>query len=611
MSRRLFDSIDEFEITFEEEEEELQVSSQPLNDVDLTHLDRVKECPRCRKPLVPALAINGGESTFFLECPSCGTLINTFKPLPHQAAFLSNPSKYKMIAGGYGSGKSAVDIQYVIKHLCLIPKSRVCVSGRSYPALESTFLEEFKGIMPNKLLKSKNEQKKEFTFTNGSVLLIRSFDDPTKLKSMNLTLVVIVEASDVPASGFDMMKSRLRNTTALIPEFDVNGEPVTYYDPVSKTRKIKYRVDARHILMETNPASNWVKKFLEESKHVVYYGSSKDEGYKFRNINEDYYTEIVATDANPYLPENYISELSKGKSPAWISQFLQGSFNFNENLVFPNVGLCITHPHPLPPEYDDRGNRALFFAIGLDYGIVDPTHIVYCAYSTITKKLYVYDELRINNADVPTIAKEYRKNTRQNGTDLNHLLMLPRFDGRSYNKRESDLKTIGGAFEASGLFFEPSFSQHDIRIIKLNSLINHNQIEIYSTCEFLIEEMLNYTFMLDKEGKPTKAPKDGKDHGITALEFVTVELPHNLQELRLSAYLPTGVKHIHDKNLDVKPKVKKYYNPLEQEETYDRSTSNKYYTITSPYNFDDNEEEDDGGNGGSSYGPILNAYIPR
>ena len=109
MSRRLFDSIDEFEITFdEEEEEELQVASQPLNDIDLTHLDKLRECPRCRKPLVPALAINGGESTFFLECPACGTLINTFKPLPHQAAFLSNPNKYKMIAGGYGSGKSYI-----------------------------------------------------------------------------------------------------------------------------------------------------------------------------------------------------------------------------------------------------------------------------------------------------------------------------------------------------------------------------------------------------------------------------------------------------------------------------------------------------------------------
>lgn len=595
MSRLLSD---ENYITFEEEEE---VSFAPTAHDDISHIDRLTVCPRCGKPLVPSKAINGGESSFFLECPACGTLINTFKPLPHQAEFFSHPSKYKMMAGGYGSGKSAVDIQYVIKHLLLIPKARVCVSGRSYPALESTFVEEFKGIMPDKLLKSKNEQKKEYTFTNGSVLLIRSFDDPTKLKSMNLTLVVIVEASDVPASGFEMMKSRLRNTAALIPEYDLNGEPVTYYDPNSKTRKIKYRVDARHILMETNPASNWVKTFLTQSADVRYHGSAKNEGYIFRDVNKDYFTQVVSTDANPYLPEDYVNELSRGQSPSWVAQFLRGSFNFNDNLVFPNVGLRIVPPHSLPPALDSFGRRALYFAIGLDYGIVDHTHIVYTAYSTITKKLYVYDELRINNADVKTIAREYRKNTKINGTDLDYLLMMPRFDGRSYNKRESDLVTIGGVFEANGLFFEPSFASHDIRIIKLNSLINHDQIEIFSTCEFLIEELLNYTFILDKEGRPTKTPKDGKDHGITALEFVVAELPHNLQELRLSAYIPTGTKFVHDKNENKPVVVKKLYNPLEVQ--HDNFTDHNNLAFVSVSGSDDSEEDD--------FRPILDAYVPR
>ena len=595
MSRLLSD---ENYITIEEEEE---VSFAPTAHDDISHIDRLTVCPRCGKPLVPSKAINGGESSFFLECPACGTLINTFKPLPHQAEFFSHPSKYKMMAGGYGSGKSAVDIQYVIKHLLLIPKARVCVSGRSYPALESTFVEEFKGIMPDKLLKSKNEQKKEYTFTNGSVLLIRSFDDPTKLKSMNLTLVVIVEASDVPASGFEMMKSRLRNTAALIPEYDLNGEPVTYYDPNSKTRKIKYRVDARHILMETNPASNWVKTFLTQSADVRYHGSAKNEGYIFRDVNKDYFTQVVSTDANPYLPEDYVNELSRGQSPSWIAQFLRGSFNFNDNLVFPNVGLRIVPPHSLPPALDSFGRRALYFAIGLDYGIVDHTHIVYTAYSTITKKLYVYDELRINNADVKTIAREYRKNTKINGTDLDYLLMMPRFDGRSYNKRESDLVTIGGVFEANGLFFEPSFASHDIRIIKLNSLINHDQIEIFSTCEFLIEELLNYTFILDKEGRPTKTPKDGKDHGITALEFVVAELPHNLQELRLSAYIPTGTKFVHDKDIHKPVVVKKLYNPLEVQ--HDNFTDHNNLAFVSVSGSDDSEEDD--------FRPILDAYVPR
>lgn len=539
------------------------IDTEAAREVDLSRLDKLTICPRCKKPLAPALSIAGSESISFNECPACGTLVNTFRPLRHQVDFLSHPARYKLQAGGYGSGKSRCDIEYVIKHLILIANARVCVCARTYPALEPTFLVEFKSIMPQRLLKSANEQKHEYRFTNGAVLLLRSFDDPEKLKSMNLTLAVIIEASDVPESGFDMLRSRIRNTKALIPYFDSNGIPIKEYDPARKIEKVKYRYDARHILLETNPASNWVKRFLTDSKEVRYYGSSKNEGYTMSKTPDDNkFTQVIPTDANPYLPDGYIEEVGKGKSDAWRAQFLQGSFNFNSNLVFPNVGLCIVPPHPLPERFDALGKRVLWFNIGLDYGIVDNTHVIYCAFDTVNHKLIVYDELVVNNSDVKTIAREYRKETRINGTDLKGLMMLPRFDGRSYNKRESDLKTIGGAFEAEGLFFEPSFSEHNIRILKLNSLINHNQIEIFSTCEFVIEELLNYSWIIDKNGKVTDKPQDGNDHGITALEFIVVELPFNLQEVNVSTYV-AGKKIEHDKECDIIKVDKKEYNPLE------------------------------------------------
>lgn len=155
----------------------------------------------------------------------------------------------------HNTGKSRVNIEDVIKHLLLIPKARVCVAARTYPAIDSTFKKEFESIFPEKLLKSKNDQKHEYSFTNGSELLYRSFDDPNKLKSMNLTKVVIIEASDIPYSGFTMMQSRLRNTAAMIPYFDAYGNPITVWDPDKKAYCIKYRVDARHINLETNPDS--------------------------------------------------------------------------------------------------------------------------------------------------------------------------------------------------------------------------------------------------------------------------------------------------------------------------------------------------------------------
>lgn len=74
-------------------------------------LANIKHCPRCAKPLVKALSISGSESESWLECPECGTLINTFRPTHYQTAFLSNDKRYKMAAGGFGSGKSRVNMK--------------------------------------------------------------------------------------------------------------------------------------------------------------------------------------------------------------------------------------------------------------------------------------------------------------------------------------------------------------------------------------------------------------------------------------------------------------------------------------------------------------------
>jgi hypothetical protein len=565
-------------------------------------------CPRCNKPLVPAISMNGSPSISFLDCPNCGTLVNTFRPTTYQASYLRRKERYKMAAGGFGSGKSRVNIEDVIKHLLLIKGARVCVAARTYPVLSGTFVKEFKSIFPDKLIKSSNEQKHEYLLTNGSELMFRSFDDPNKLKSLNLSMVVIVEASDVPHTGFTMMQSRLRNTAACLPLLDANGVPVVRWDEKSQSYKIVWRVDVRHISLETNPDSGWVKSdFLLSAQTVEFFGDAYNEGYRFKEMKDkNKYVQVVSTNANPHLPEGYIEEQTDGKSEAYVMQYFRSSFNFSSNLVLPHFGVVVVPPHPLPPAFDEYGKRTLYYAIAVDYGVSDPTHFIYTAYSTITKKLYVYDELRLNNSDVIVLSEAHRKQYKANGTDLNGLFMRPLFDGRSYNKRESNLKTIGENFEEQGLFFTPSFSFMEPRIIKLNSLINHGQIEIYSTCEFLVEEGLNYKWKLDRFGKATKVPQDKNDHGIVALMLIAVELPSNLHSLNLKAFLPPGTKIEHDKRVVVekKPYV---YNPLEVKNERNVST---IIPIIDPVESMDyihstniHDEEETGG--------TLGAYTPR
>ena len=231
-----------------------------LEDVDYTEaLERPKDlslidtCPRCNTPLQNAISITGAESASFKECPACGTLVNTFKPIKYQADLAVRDELYVMSAGGFGSGKSRITIEKVIQHLILIPNARVVVSARTYPAIEATFVKDFFSIMPKRLLRRKNEMKHEWVFTNGSELMLRSFDDPAKLRGINATLWVLLEASNIMYEGFELAQNRIRNTAALLPELTAKGEPVFKYDDKSKSMRPVYAHDARKILIETNP----------------------------------------------------------------------------------------------------------------------------------------------------------------------------------------------------------------------------------------------------------------------------------------------------------------------------------------------------------------------
>lgn len=512
----------------------------------------------------------------------------------------------------HNSGKSRINIEKVISHLVLIPNARVVVAARTYPAIEATFVKDFFALMPLRLLRKKNEMKHEWKFTNGSELLLRSFDDPVKLRGINATMFVLLEASNIMYEGFEISQNRIRNTAALLPKYDAHGNPVFKYDEKARSMRPVYAHDARKILIETNPDAGWVKKkFLVDSATVSYYGSAHREGYRMNtHTDPQKFSLVMATDANPYLPENFIAEQTRGKSQAYIQQFFYGSFNFSENLVYPNVGTCIVQPHPLPPELNERGQRALWYVIGLDYGVSDALAIIYGAYSTITKKLYFFDELYERNLDVKTAVAKHREKMKLHKITNNKLMMLPLFDGRSYNKREANLQTIGSLFNNEGLFFTPSFTFNDARNAKFNGIINEGQIEIYSNLDFFIEEVTNYKWKVNKDGSVADSPVDKNNHAINAGEFIIMALPINLNYVDMSAHVPAGMVHLHDREENkTSNENQKVFNPYQGGSNNDRNTTyhtNHRYGVskrTVVSQLAGGKEEEDGN--------LFQAYIPR
>ena len=124
--------------------------------------------------------------------------------------------------------------------------------------------------------------------------MFRPFDDPEKLRSLNLSMFVMVEASEISADTFHQLKTRLRSHAAF-----------------TSTN------DWRQGIIETNPGAGWIRSdVLLNADEVHVHGSTLEQYPDSLTPDPNISVHITSTDANRYLPPNFIQELSANK-PKW------------------------------------------------------------------------------------------------------------------------------------------------------------------------------------------------------------------------------------------------------------------------------------------------------
>jgi len=206
---------------------------------------------------------------------------NKITLLDAQKKFIEIPHDYTLdvavYQGGFGSGKTFAGSLLGIL-LCLkYPKITGLVGALTYPLVRDTTLVSYlqhlssMGFIDKKDYKFyKTEQK--LVFKNGSQVLFRHFQEPAKLKSLNLGFVQIEEMSDVNFSVFKMLLGRLRQR--IRPQW----------------KDFQYRLFAH-----TNP---------QEEKGWIYKTFAQNPPPNYRLI-------IAPTTQNIYLPQNFCEELKK------------------------------------------------------------------------------------------------------------------------------------------------------------------------------------------------------------------------------------------------------------------------------------------------------------
>lgn len=490
------------------------------------------KCPRCGSKLVPAIAINGGESTNWLTCSRCNTYVNTWIPMEHQDAMLCDAHTFTGSFGGYGTGKTTADMEAVYKHIFITPNANVLIGANVMSQYEQTIKRDMEADLPKAFIKSISTQKQQWDFINGARIMWRPLDDVDKVRSYNLTMFLILEGSEVTPEAWVQLKTRLRNMAASKQAVDENGEPKFELDDRGLPVPV-IEAEWRKGIVESNPDSGWIRNdLLYCSDEVVIHGNAMEQLEvpdvdKDRNVS----AHVASTDCNKFLPKDFIEQVSKNKPEYWIKRYIYSSFDYAEGLVHPSYPKAI-----VPPRLLDH--KRWKHIVGADYGLSDDFVYLFGLIDEERGKLVIYKEVVVNNQNVEQLAKLFKEESVD--IPIGGWYTSPLLDPKSGAKRDYNKIDLYTHFAEYGVAMQPAQANVDIRVFRTNTYIETGHVEIFNTCTYLLGELREYKFKERKLGEEyTKAhdkPKDGNDHAICAMHFMICALPADPAELQYGSY---------------------------------------------------------------------------
>lgn len=474
-------------------------------------------CPTCGSPTQPTKNVHGADSTGWLECSRCNTYINTYVPMPHQMAVHLDDHRFILNAGAYGTGKTTTSRQEVYRHALITPHGNTLIGAKTTSQYEQTIKRELESDLPMAFVKDRSQQKAYIDLINGHRILFRPFDDPDKLRSYNLSMFVIIEASETPAEAFHQLKTRLRNQAA------------THTDQLTDTT-----ADWRRGIIETNPSAGWVRSdALMNAETVHTYGNTLESYQPSLTPDVNISAHIAATDANTYLPPNFIQEITINKPLWWVNKFVHGSFMYAEGLVYPSARRCIVEAFEPPLHWPK--------IIAADYGLSDKFAYLMGAIDPKDGICYLYRNRATTNRNIEELSKIFFEMTED--VPVGGFYTAPILDPRSGAKRDYNKKTLYDHFMDYGIYFQPGHVSVDARIFRLNTYLESGRMRIMDCCTELIEEIEDYKFperTLEATARAASKPIDKNNHSINPAEWIAMALPSNPAHLVNKAYDSKG-----------------------------------------------------------------------
>jgi phage terminase large subunit len=533
---------------------DIEVPFQPVREFKQTAFGRATSsvytlesgqiCPHCEfGVLEDVTSFSGKTCEFFVYCPNCNAYICTYKPMPHQAAFHKDEHLKKLYAGGFGSAKTYTCGMETLATVLQIPNSAALIGAATWGQASETCLKFVTDNLPAKLVAKSNQDKVNWyiDLINGSRISAKAFDKEGKIRSANLSLIWIEEASEVDYELVTYIEARLRNKAA-------------YHKGKSRLK----------MLLSSNPDVGWLcTEWLLKSSEIHYHGNVADRyEVPIEDRDPDRVTHISATSANTYLPPNYEANLARNKEQWWVNRYLKGSFKYTEGLVYPNFSEWFCNPFQIPAHWKR--------ITGTDFGRRDPTAHVVGALDPVKKIIYIYAEVEEPLDDKPL---DYIvKKIKEADNFPEYLLAYPhQCDPRGRNRDQVSGQSWIDAYREKGIIFQTAKDCEGNSIAptiaKVASYAESGRLKIFSTCKKIRTALSKYKYPDRKVGEDKnqgEKPQDKHNHLPDAIRYMLSPFPQ----------FPTDPDDFAEVWREVMRKVERRYNPLSLDDDY----SSEYIT---------------------------------
>lgn len=402
-------------------------------------------------------------------------IILPYRPFPVHEAFHRTAAREKAAIGAVGSGKTLALCGDALAHCLEQPGSVAMLCRQTVPSLKDTTEAEFLNMISTPpddfeagdeavtladvcTIRRSAGHTDKIIFPNGSELRFRSLDDWRKIMSYNVSYIGIDEASEVDAETYINLMSRIRQR-----------------QPTAAARRMGYRWEPslvrQQMAIATNPdGHNWIWQY--------FINSPRPNSRYFESTSFD----------NPTLydpdgtPSAYLMSLLT-MPEVWIQRFVLCSHDAFAGQIYNFDPVKHVHVHFEPGPDWER-------AMGMDWGIRNPTAIGWWARKPGTTKWYKYREWQSYDPTVQSARDSYTSTTvdevaltikrLEAGENIKWRAADPMIWRRQTGDKENT--TIEYHFARHGLHFQAGARDYSSRINAVNKLLEEDNLSMSDRC---------------------------------------------------------------------------------------------------------------------------------